>query len=184
VTTAATVLALFLAGGPGGSPGVVRGAVPGVVDSSQIREDPEASKRDWAWLEAHEAREEFERHLRWDREHMKQHRAVLAAIAQARSRYHRVRTKRALETTHDLVRTAAPNIRRQVHDIDPWRNGSYVLDDYEAMLQILEKRYPAAVRARLEGKEADLADVRKELDSRVEKVRRWLAKAAAHDDDE
>jgi hypothetical protein len=171
-TTAASLLTVLGAHGPG------------VVDSSQVREDPEASKRDWAWLEAHQAREEQDHRLRWDRERMKKHAGVLTAIRQLRARQDRARSKRALETARDATRASAAGIRRQVHEIDPWRNGSYVLDDYEAMLQLLERRYPAALLAALEKQPNELARVRAELDARLKKVRSWLARAAEHEDEE
>jgi len=168
-----------------GSPGEKSdGCTNCVLRSSQVREDPEAGKRDWEKLRAHQIQREKERPLRWDHRHMKEHEAVLAAIAQARARYDSASTASAIASTQKSMGSTLADIRRQVHEIDPWHNGSALLDDYEAIVQILEKRYPPALRASLKGKKGELAAVRADLDARLKKVREWLKKAAAHEDDE
>jgi hypothetical protein len=150
-----------------------------VVRSSQIREDPEASKRDWNALLARQARKAKERPLRWDRRHLSEHEAVLDAIGQVRARYDGADTKPAVESARSSLQSTIADIRAQVHAIDPWHNGSALLDDYEAILQILEQRYPSALSASVEGRQGELLAVRKELDAHLKAVREWLGKAAA-----
>jgi hypothetical protein len=154
-----------------------------MVRTSQIREDPEAGKRGWEQLRARQVRKEKTRPLRWDRRHMQEHKAVLAAIGQARERYDEAETKAAVENTRKSLSKTIPDIRRQVHEIDPWRNGSALLDDYKAILDILENRYPKVLLASLDNNKNELTAVRRDLDARLKKVRQWLEEAAKYKDE-
>lgn len=157
---------------------------PDIVPSDEVREDPVAGKKAEAERAAEEAREERARRLRYDRDHMRAHRAVLAVIRKARARYDRVRSRRALDAAADAVRGIVAAARQDVQEIDRWRNSSMVLADYDALLALLEKQYPEGVAESLRGEPRALGDVRAQFDARIKKVRAWLSDAAKRPDDE
>src|SRR4029079_5362645 len=118
---------------------------PDIVPSDEVREDPAAGKKGEAERAAEEAREERARRLRYDRGHMRAHRAVLALIHKARARYDRVRSVRTLDAAAEDVRGIVAKARQEMQQIDRWRNSSMVLGDYDALLALFEKQYPEAV---------------------------------------
>src|SRR5438132_7912227 len=101
---------------------------PDIVPSDEIREDPVAGKKAQTEFAARGMREERDRRLRYDRDHMRAHRAVLALIRKARARFDRVRAKRALDAAAESVRGIVAQGRQRVQQIDRWRNNSKVLD--------------------------------------------------------
>lgn len=157
---------------------------PDIVPSDEVREDPLAGKKAEAERAAEEAREERARRLRYDREHMRAHRTVLALIRKARARYDRVRSARALDATADAVRAIVVKARQEVQEIDRWRNSSMVLADYDALLALFDQPYPAAVAASLRGEPRALADLRAQFDGRMKKIHDWLSAAAKQGDEE
>lgn len=157
---------------------------PDIVPSDEIREDPAAGKKAEAERAAEEAREERARRLRYDRDHMRAHRAVLALIRKARARYDRVRNGRALDAATEAVRAIVAEARQKVQEIDRWRNSSLVLADYDALLGLFDQPYPAAVAASLRGEPRPIAGVRAQFDERMMKIRHWLSQAAKQGDDE
>jgi hypothetical protein len=157
---------------------------PDIVDSSQVREDPVASAKAWSQFQAQLAREERGQRLRYDRDHIRAHKAVLATIRRERARYDRARTSRAVEILQATMGSVAAALRRQVQEIDPWGNGSKVGDDYEAIIKMLETDYPAALITAFNGDRSALIERRAALEGRLQKLRGWLAQAAKQGDDE
>jgi hypothetical protein len=157
---------------------------PDIVPSDEVREDLAAGKKAEAQRAAEEAREERARRLRYDRDHMRAHRAVLALIRKARARYDRVRSARTLDATAEAVRDIVAKARQEVQQIDRWRNSSMVLADYDALLALFDEQYPAAGAASLRGEPRAIADLRAQFDGRMKKIRDWLSEAARQGNDE
>jgi hypothetical protein len=157
---------------------------PDIVQSDEIREDVAAGKKAAAEFAAREARDERDRRLRYDRDHMREHRALLALIRKARARYDRVRSRRALDGAVEAVRGIVADGRQRVQQIDRWRNSSKVLEDYDALFALFDKAYPEAVASSLRGERHALAEARAQCDARMKKIRDWLSEAAIHEDDD
>ena len=157
-----------------------------VLDSSQITVDPVAGKKAEAEYLAHLQREDRHLRLRFDREHLREHQAVLAGLREARARYERARAEAAVERALQDVGAMVAEIRQNVRAIDEWRNGSKLFDDYDALIGIVETAYPAALRAAFKGDRRALIAARNEFDARLNKVRSWLTAAGregAEEDD-
>lgn len=155
-----------------------------VLDSSQVKEDPVAGKKAQAEYLKHLAREDRHRQLLFDRQHMRQHRAVLAGLMKARARYEKVRSKRALDSARQEVGIMLDDVRQKMRDIDEWRNGSKVFDGYDVLIEIIEADYPVALQASLKGSKRGLIDVRRAFDVQAKKLWSWLAEAAKEPDEE
>ena len=63
------------------------------------------------WRE-HMAAEEHERKLRCDRDHLKEHRAVVKFLVEARARYDRAKTKAAVMAIRKRLPAAVDDVRR------------------------------------------------------------------------
>jgi hypothetical protein len=157
---------------------------PEVVESSEVQEDFAAGKKAYEAFRKHQAREERHVRLLFDRQHMRQHKAVLAGLQKARARYERVRSKRALDPARQDVSVMLDDVRQKMRDIDEWRNGSKLFGDYDVLIKTVEADYPAAVQASLKGEKRKLTAVRREFDVRLKKITSWLAEAAREPDEE
>jgi hypothetical protein len=124
------------------------------------------------------AREDRHLWLLFDRQHMRQHQAVLAGLIKARARYERVRSQRALDAARPEVGVVLKDVRQRMRDIDEWRNGSKIFGDYDVLIKLIETDYPAALQASLKGDKRTLLGARREFDAQLKKVRSWLAEAA------
>lgn len=155
-----------------------------VLDSSQIKEDPVAGKKAEAEFLKRLAREDRHLWLLFDRQHLRQHQAVLASLVKARARYERVRSKGALDSAGQAVGILLDDARKKMRDIDEWRNGSKIFADYDVLIKLIETDYPAALQASLSGNKRALFGVRREFDAQLKKLRSWLAEAAREPDDE
>lgn len=156
----------------------------GVVDSSQVKEDPVAGKKAEAEFLKHLAREDRHLWLLFDRQHIRQHQAVMAGLIKARARYERARSQRGLDSARQDVGVLLDDIRRKMRDIDEWRNGSKIFGDYDVLIKIIEVDYPSALQASLKGNKRALLDVRRAFDAQLKKLRAWLAEAAMEPEDE
>ena len=134
------------------------------------------------WRE-HLAFEERERKLHYDRDRMKDHRAVLKLLIGTRARYDRARSAAAVTAIKARVPETAEAVRRRVERIDHWRVNSNLLADYDAMLNALAEAYPAARIKFIEGDRAPLLAVRAELDRRQKAIDQWLKEAAESEDE-
>lgn len=155
-----------------------------VLDSTQIKEDPVAGKKAEAAYLKHLAREDRHIWLLFDRQHLREHKAVLAGLMKARARYERVRSVRALERAQPEVAMMLDDVRQKMRDIDEWRNGSKIFGDYDVLIKLIETGYPAALQASLKGNKRTLRGVRREFDVQAQKVRSWLAEAAREPEEE
>jgi hypothetical protein len=157
---------------------------PEVVESSEVKEDPAAGKKAYEAFRKHQAREERHHRLLFDRQHMRQHKAVLAGLQKARARYERVRSKRALDPARQDVSVMLDDVRQKIREIDEWRNGSKLFGDYDVLIKTVEADYPAALQASLKGEKRKLIAVRREFDVQLKKITSWLAEAAREPDEE
>ena len=157
---------------------------PEVVDSSQIKEDPVAGKKAEAQFLKHLEREDRHLRLRFDREHLRQHDAVLASLRKARGRFDGVRSERGLDAAREDARRTIADVQQKMHDIDPWRNGTTLFKDYDFLIKLLETDYPRALQTSFGGDRRALMDVRKQFNDRMKQVRSWLAEAAKEGDEE
>lgn len=157
---------------------------PEVVESSEVKVDPVAGKKAEAADLKRREREDRHLRLRFDRDHLRQHQAVLADLRKARGRYDRVRSQRAVDAAREEVRQLVAAARQKMQDIDQWRNGTTLFKDYDFLLAILETEYPPALQASFDGDRRALADLRKQFNARLKKVRAWLAEAAKEGDEE
>ena len=72
-----------------------------------------------------------------------------------------------------LARREAPALRKQLDDIDPWRNSSLLVADYEALLTLLAQPPSAAPS----GSAVELGPLRSELDQRLRAIDQKLKAA-------
>jgi len=161
-----------------------RSSSPDIVTSDHIREDPVAGKKAYQEFQGQLKREDEENQLRFDRDHMREHEAVLALFRKTRARYDRARTRRAVDGAHEAAREIAADVRRRMEQIDRWRNHAKVFADYDALLKLIEDDYPPALLASFNGEPRQLAGVRSAFDEHMKTVRRWLAQAAKQGDEE
>lgn len=148
-----------------------------------LPEDPVLGAKATAQWREHLAFEERERKLHYDRDRMKDHRAVLKLLIGTRARYDRARSAAAVTAIKARVPETAEAVRRRVERIDHWRVNSNLLADYDAMLNALAEAYPAARIKFIEGDRAPLLAVRAELDRRQKAIDEWLKEAAESEDE-
>jgi len=168
---AAVLAALWLAGAGAG----------GVGD--RLPEDPAEGAKAVAQWHAHMVREEQERKLHYDRNRIREHRAVVRRLVAARRRYDRAHTPAAVVTAQARMAETAADARRRMTAIDHWGVNSNLLGDYEAILEILMNEYPAALVAALHGDTRELTKLRELLDEHDKKVAAWLAEAGTSRDE-
>jgi len=142
------------------------------------REDPVAGAKSTAQWREHLVAEEHERKLFYDRDRIKDHRAVLKVLVAARARYDRAKTKAAVLAVQKRLPPTVEDVRRRMTKIDHWGTNSNLLADYDAYLKALSDSYPAARVESLDGKPAPLDTVRRELDERTRHIKAWLTEAA------
>jgi hypothetical protein len=158
------------------------GARPARADDMP-REDPAAAAKSTAQWREHLEAEEHERKILFDRERIKDHRAVLKVLVSARARYDRAKTKAAVLAVQKRLPPTVEDVRRRMTKIDHWGTNSNLLGDYDAYLKALSDSYPAARIEALDGKPAPLDTVRRELDERTRHIKAWLTEAAASKDE-
>src|SRR5262245_1545596 len=146
-------------------------------------EDPVAGAKSTAQWRDHMAAEEHERQLQYDRDRLKQHRAVLKLLVAARGRYDRAKSKAAVLSAQKRLPLAAEEIQRRIKQIDRWGNNSRLLADYDTYLKALSDSYPSARIEMLEGHPAALDTIRGQLNEVTKRINAWLAEAAAFKDD-
>jgi hypothetical protein len=127
--------------------------------------------------------EERERKLHYDRDRIREHRALMRLLAGARARYDRARTSAAVAAAQTRLPETVAEARRRIKVIDHWGNNSNLLADYDVILKVLADDYPAARLAALRGDPKPQADLRGELDARDKKMAAWLKEAAASEDE-
>ena len=149
----------------------------------RLPEDPVAGAKSTQQWREFMAAEEHERRLHYDRDHLKEHRAVLKFITATRARYDRAKTKAAVLAIQKRLPPAVDGVRHRITAIDHWGNNSNLLGDYDALLNALGVAYPAARVADLEGDRAALDSVRADFDRRIKHAKDWLAEAADAKDD-
>ncbi len=110
----------------------------------------------------------------FDRGHAAEHRAVIAALEKARASYDAAKSKAQLDKAEASFRAALPTLKKQVAAIDPDRQSSNLLADYDALLESLSGAYPAARRAALGGDEAAARALAADFEHRLEGARHWL----------
>jgi hypothetical protein len=157
--------------------------LPPPEGAARLPEDPVAGAKSTAEWRTFMAAEERERRLHYDRDRLKQHRAVLRLLRAARARYDRARVKAAVEDARARSSATAEEVRRRMAEIDRWGNNSNLLADYDAMLRLLADDYPAARLVALGGDGARLGRVRADFVAREKKIAAWLAEAAAAKDE-
>jgi hypothetical protein len=156
---------------------------PKTAAPDRLPEDPVAGAKATAQWRAHLAFEERERKLRYDRDRMKQHRAVLRFLVATRTRYDRAGSKAAVTAIHTRLPPAIEGMRQRIARIDHWGVSSNLLVDYDAMLKLLAEGYPAARIDALAGDPAPLAAAKADLDAREKRIRDWLEEAAETEDE-
>jgi hypothetical protein len=159
---------------------------------ARLPEDPvEARKATAQWTE-HLIHEERERKQQFDRSRTKEHEAFLSALEKARARYDAAKTRTQVQKAEAQFRASLPTLKREVLAIDPDRQSSNLLEDYQAILAAFDGPYAAARLASLDGDAKTLAGLAGDVERRLAKARAWLAEDAGgeherlddHDDDE
>jgi hypothetical protein len=149
---------------------------PLVLDAGPRRlpEDPvEGAKATAQWSE-HLREEERERKQIFDRSHVAEHRAVLAALENARASYEAATSKVKLKSVEAQFRAALPALKKKVALIDPDRQSSNLLGDYDALVECLSGPYPSARLAAIDGNDAGARALAADFEHRVEQARDWL----------
>ena len=147
-------------------------------------EDPVKGAAATAQWRKHLEEEEHERRLFYDRDRLKEHRAVLKLLVAARARYDRAKSKTAVLAVQKGLPPTVDDVRRRITQIDQWGTNSNLLIDYEAYLKALSDGYPAARIESFEGRADAQATIRRDLDQRTRHIKEWLAEAAASKNEE
>ncbi len=177
------LLAAAYVPGPATSRAATAGADAGAPGSGRLPEDPVLAAKSTAEWREHLVAEERERKLRYDRDRLKHHRAVVRAIVAARARYDRAGGKAAVAAVRARAPQALADVRARIAKIDHWGTNSNLLADYDALLIALADGYPAARLSALDGDRAPLATLRAEFDRRLTAIKAWLAEAASAKDE-
>ena len=148
-----------------------------------LPEDPVLGAKSTAQWREHLAFEERERKLHYDRDRMKEHRAVLKVLIGTRARYERARSEAAVTAIKARWPETVEAVRRRIDRIDHWRVNSNLLADYDALLSALAEAYPAARLKFIAGDRAPLQALRAELDRRQKAIDEWLKEAAESEDE-
>src|SRR5262249_52885030 len=138
----------------------------------------ELGKRSEQQWRQHMDDEERERQLGFDRQHMKEHRAVVARFKAARASYDRATTEGALTKARDDVSHRVEEVRKQIAELDHWGNNSRLHDDYSALETSLTSDYPDAKLAALKGDGTALKKVQSTFDAHLKTISGWLEEAA------
>ena len=108
------------------APGVLPPPPARAVD--RLPEDPAAGAKSTAQWREHMVAEEHERKLHWDRDHLKEHRAVVKFLVTTRARYDRAKTKAAVTAIRTRLPPAVDGVRKQItadrplgHELEPAR---------------------------------------------------------------
>jgi hypothetical protein len=150
---------------------------PGAVDPPALPEDPVAGKlAEQQWRE-HMEREEEERQMLFDRQRLREHRALVRLITTLRGRYDRAKTEPALGKVREGAAQKLDEIQKRAAAIDPDAVNSRLLGDYEALQSSLRNDYPDARAAALRGDPVPLTAARASFDRRLEKIDEWLEEA-------
>jgi hypothetical protein len=150
---------------------------PGAVEPPALPEDPVTGKlAEQQWRE-HMEREEEERQMLFDRQRLREHRALVRLITTLRTRYDRAKTEPALGKLREGAAQKLEDIQKRVAAIDPDRVNSRLLGDYEALQSSLRNDYPDARAAALRGDHAPLTAARATFDQRLERIDAWLEEA-------
>lgn len=176
-------LSLLASTAAGGARAADAGTGAGGGAGNRLPEDPAAGAKSTQQWRDFMAAEEHERRLVYDRNHLKEHRAVLRFLTATRARYDRAKTRSAVLAIQRRLPAAIDGVRRQITALDHWGNNSNLLGDYDALLKALADTYPAARLASVDGDRAALDAQRAEFDRRVKHVRDWLAEAAEAKDE-
>jgi hypothetical protein len=149
----------------------------------RLPEDPAAGAKSTAQWREHMVAEEHERKLRWDRDHLKAHRAVVKFLVTTRARYDRAKTRAAVTAIRTRLPMAVDGVRKQITRIDHWGTNSNLLEDYDVLLKALSDAYPAARIAFLDGDHAALDAQKADFDRCTKHINDWLAEAAEAQDE-
>jgi hypothetical protein len=154
------------------------------IATSTLPEDPVAAKRATAQWNHHLDHEEDERQMGFDRRHLREHKAVIKLLKNARAQYDGAHSESALQTVSaDMPRELA-QIERKLKELDPWGNNSRALPDYAALQAMLGPTYERAKRAAIRGDEKALDQVKEGFDARLEHIHDWLEKSEENEEEE
>ena len=151
--------------------------------SKRLVEDAAAGARSVAQWREHMKEEERERKLNYDRRKLREHERVLVALRQARKSYDSAKSEQGVRRAKAALAKGHTHIERAILAVDHWGVSSNVLGDYRAILKTLSDAYPTARIAALSGRGAPLAEVRGEVDGRLQKVEDWLERARGSRDE-
>lgn len=146
---------------------------PRVLDAGPERlpEDPVKGAQSTAQWSEHLREEERERKHKFDASHAAEHRAVIAAIEKAQKSYDAAKSKAQLKGAEARFRAALPALKKEVAAIDPDRQSSNLLTEYDTLLESLSGPYPSARLVALDGNDAALRTLTTDFERRLEKAR-------------
>jgi hypothetical protein len=149
---------------------------PRALDAGPERlpEDPVKGARSTAQWSEHLREEERERKLKFDASHAAEHRVVIAAIEKALKSYDAAKSKAQLKGAEGRFRAALPALKKEVAAIDPDRQSSNLLPEYDALLESLSGPYPAARLAAFDGDDTAARSLAADFERRLEKAREAL----------
>jgi hypothetical protein len=147
---------------------------PTSAGPARLPEDPVAARKATEQWREHLVHEELVRKQQFDRQRMKEHEAILAALEQARGRYDTAKTMAQVKRAKVVFHAALPALEKRVLAIDPERQNSKLLEDYEALFETFDGPYVAARLASLDGDARALTELTADVDRRIAKARAWL----------
>jgi hypothetical protein len=154
------------------------------IATATLPEDPIAAKRSSAQWQQHLDHEEEERQMGFDRRHLREHKALIKLLKNARSHYEAASNENALQKVSAEMPRELAQIERLRKELDPWGNNSRVLPDYAALQAVLGKPYADAKRAAISGNDRALEQLREGFDARLEHIDDWLEKSEENEEEE
>jgi hypothetical protein len=148
------------------------------VDSNRLPEDAALGKRSELQWRQHMEDEERERQIGFDRQRLKQHRAIVARFKAARSLYDRATAEAALAKARTEMPQRVEEIQKQVTELDHWGNNSRLLGDYAALEASLTSDYADAKLSALKGDGAALKNAQAAFDGHLKIISGWLEEVA------
>jgi hypothetical protein len=152
-------------------------------DPTRLPEDPVAGKASEQQWREHMVAEERERQMMFDRERLKQHRALAKLIAAARARYDRAKSVAAVDKLRAQMQQSVSDMRARVTEIDHWGVNSRLLGDYDALASSLGSGYAEAKLAALHGDTRPLAEARAAFDQHMHAIATWLEEVEKGEDE-
>ena len=155
-----------------------------VAEQPPLPEDPERGKRSTEQWKKHLQKEEDERQALFDRLRIDQHRVAIRLLFGARKTLDEAMGRQELAAAQTAVNGQLAELTERLKQLDPWGNSSRLLSDYDALHDLLARRYAEARLAAFRGDSQPLTAARNEFDAHVRAMQGWLIRVQREEEDE